>query len=73
LWKTHLEAATKAGHGGGDFFVLREFADAVIQNRPPLIDVYDAVTWSSITPLSQQSIAQGNAPIQVPDFKNINA
>ncbi len=73
LWKTHLEAATKAGHGGGDFFVLREFADAVIENRPPLIDVYDAVTWSSITPLSQQSIAQGNAPIQVPDFKNINA
>lgn len=70
LWKTHLESAAKAGHGGGDFFVLREFASAVIEGRPPLIDVYDAVTWSSLTPLSQLSIERHNAPVDVPDFKS---
>lgn len=69
LWREHLEAASSAGHGGGDFFVLREFANAVIESRPPLIDVYDAVTWSSISPLSQLSIRQGNASVEVPDFK----
>lgn len=69
LWREHLEAAQGAGHGGGDYFVLREFANAVIEGRHPLIDVYDAVTWSSISPLSQLSIRNGNASVEVPDFK----
>lgn len=29
LWKAHRPAAEKAGHGGGDFFVLREFLSAI--------------------------------------------
>jgi len=69
LWKEHRESAEKAGHGGGDFFILREFASAIAEERLPLIDVYDAVTWSSITPLSLESIARGNAPVVVPNFK----
>jgi len=68
LWREHREEATKCGHGGGDFFMLREFAAAITENRPPLIDVYDAVTWSSITPLSVQSIAANGASVAVPDF-----
>ncbi|HVF10747.1 MAG TPA: Gfo/Idh/MocA family oxidoreductase [Abditibacteriaceae bacterium] len=70
LWRRSAEEAAKAGHGGGDYFILREFADAIIENRPPLIDVYDAVTWSSITPLSAISMEHNNAPVAVPDFKN---
>jgi len=69
LWRARGEEATQAGHGGGDFFVLREFADAVIAGRAPYVDVYDAVTWSSLTPLSALSINRGNAPVEVPDFK----
>lgn len=69
LWRKHLQEASKAGHGGGDFFVLGEFIDAIIENRPPLFDVYDAVTWSAIAPLSQRSIENSNAPIDVPVFK----
>jgi predicted dehydrogenase len=69
LWREHLAAASKAGHGGGDYFVLREFAAAVREGRAPYVDVYDAVTWSSITPLSMMSIDQNNASIEVPDFK----
>jgi predicted dehydrogenase len=69
LWKAHLENASKAGHGGGDYFTLREFAAAVREDRPPMIDVYDAVTWSSITPLSMLSIDRNNAAVEVPDFK----
>lgn len=69
LWREHLEDAEKAGHGGGDFFVLREFASAVNEKRAPMIDVYDAVTWSCITPLSMQSIDNNNNTIEVPNFK----
>lgn len=69
LWKEHMASAAKAGHGGGDYFTLREFAAAVREERLPMIDVYDAVTWSSITPLSMQSIDGNNCAVEVPDFK----
>jgi predicted dehydrogenase len=69
LWKAHFEDAQRAGHGGGDYFTLREFAAAVREGRPPMVDVYDAVTWSSITPLSMISIDNNNNAVEVPDFK----
>jgi len=69
LWREHLLDAEKAGHGGGDFFVLREFAAAIREERAPMIDVYDAVTWSCITPLSMKSIDENNGAVEVPDFK----
>lgn len=67
-WRQWLSVAQEAGHGGGDFFVIDEFADAVRQKRTPDIDVYDAVTWSSVFPLSVQSIALGGRPIEFPEF-----
>ena len=67
-WKKHGEQAGKAGHGGGDFFVLEDFSDAIINRRLPAIDVYDAVTWSCITPLSVQNVLKNGIPLDVPDF-----
>lgn len=72
LWDEHLAEATEAGHGGGDFFVLDEFVQAIRAGRKPAIDVYDAVTWSCVAPLSAQSVAAGGAPVAFPDFA-INA
>jgi len=37
-------------------------------NATPPIDVYDAATWLSITPLSEQSVALGSQPMPIPDF-----
>ncbi len=71
LWKAGRAQAEGAGHGGGDYFIFREFVSAVEEGRPPMIDVYDAVTWSSLTPLSQESIARGNAPVGVPNFRGV--
>ena len=68
-WKKHRAAAEKAGHGGGDFFVLEDFADAIVNKRLPAIDVYDAVTWSSIAPLSMESVIKKGATLEVPDFR----
>lgn len=69
LWREFGEVALSCGHGGADYFVLREFASAIIEQRPPFVDVYDAVAWSCISPLSTQSIAQGGAPVEIPNFK----
>ncbi|HYF48430.1 MAG TPA: gfo/Idh/MocA family oxidoreductase, partial [Planctomycetota bacterium] len=67
-WKEYGEKAKKAGHGGGDFFVLDDFADAILNKKLPPIDVYDAVTWSCITPLSAQNVRNNGVPAEVPDF-----
>jgi predicted dehydrogenase len=67
-WKAHQAEAEKAGHGGGDFFVIEDFADAIINKTHPAIDVYDAVTWSCIAPLSAQNVLRNGQPLDVPDF-----
>jgi Oxidoreductase family, NAD-binding Rossmann fold len=68
LWKTHAQSAENAGHGGIDYFVLRAFIESIKRKVSPPIDVYDAAVWSAISPLSEQSIAKGSAPIEIPDF-----
>lgn len=68
LWKGYAADATGAGHGGMDFFVIHAFIEALKRGEPMPIDVYDAVAWSAITPLSEQSIAAGNRTLDFPDF-----
>lgn len=68
LWKRHAQTAENAGHGGIDFFVLRGFIEAVKAKGPVPIDVYDAAVWSAISPLSEESIAGGSKPVEIPDF-----
>lgn len=68
LWREWSDDALAAGHGGGDYFVIREFATAVATGRRPAVDVYDAVTWSCVAPLSAESIAGGGVPVPFPDF-----
>lgn len=67
-WKKHGEQAKSAGHGGGDFFELEDFADAILNKKLPAIDVYDAATWSCITPLSAINVQKKGEPLDVPDF-----
>lgn len=68
LWKKYEGAAAGAGHGGMDFFVIHAFVEALKADAPMPIDIYDAVAWSAITPLSEQSIAQGFQTLDFPDF-----
>ncbi len=68
LWKEFGEVALASGHGGADYFVLREFACAIRERRAPVIDIYDALAWSAVTPLSARSLAEGGAPVEFPRF-----
>ncbi len=58
-----------AGHGGGDFFVIREFFNCIRENRPHQFDVYFATAMASVAILSHRSIMEGNVPFDVPDFR----
>jgi predicted dehydrogenase len=68
LWKRWSTSTEGAGHGGMDFFVLHAFIESVKRKTATPMDVYDAVAWSAITPLSEQSIALGNETVNFPDF-----
>jgi predicted dehydrogenase len=68
-WRERGAVARAAGHGGGDYFVVEDFVRAVRDGTPPAVDVYDAVTWSSVFPLSVESVAKGGQPVAMPDFR----
>ena len=63
-----LEEGMAGGHGGMDELMLRSFFDAVQSGEEMPIDVYDAASWMVITCLSEQSIANGGMPVDIPDF-----
>ncbi|MEX6384426.1 hypothetical protein AB6F61_16095 [Providencia hangzhouensis] len=43
-----------------DWFVIHAFVEALKAKAPMPIDIYDALAWSAITPLSAELIAEGN-------------
>ena len=67
-WREDSEKAASAGHGGIDYYVLRDFFESVKNKKHPPIDVYDAAAWSAISELSEMSIAGGGIPVDFPDF-----
>lgn len=69
LWKKMGKLAKKAGgHGGMDFLLQWRLIDCLRRGLPMDIDVYDAALWSSITSLSEWSVANRSNSIDVPDF-----
>ncbi len=56
------------GHGGMDFLMDWRTIDCLRNGLPLDLDVYDAALWSSIAPLSEQSVANRSKSIDVPDF-----
>lgn len=56
------------GHGGMDFIMDWRLIDCLRNGLPLDQDVYDAALWSSITPLSEQSISNRSNSVDVPDF-----
>lgn len=68
LWKKYGPSAEESGHGGMDFFVIHAFIEALKRREPMPIDIYDALAWSAITPLSEMSIADSNKTLDFPDF-----
>lgn len=67
-WKQMSEEGKKSGHGGMDGVEFRAFVKALREGGEMPIDVYDMAAWMSITYLSEQSIQNGGAPQNVPDF-----
>jgi hypothetical protein len=56
------------GHGGMDTIMDWRLGDCLRNGLPLEIDVYDAALWSAIAPLTEQSVANRSASVDIPDF-----
>lgn len=68
VWKKFIEDGIQGSHDGMDWLEFKAFFDCIEKDEPMPIDVYDAASWMVITALSEMSIAQGGAPVSIPDF-----
>ncbi len=68
LWTTQGDKARGAGHGGMDYIEDFRLIEALRHGRPLDMDVYDAVAWSVVTPLSERSVSSRSRAVEFPDF-----
>ena len=68
LWQRWSKETAGAGHGGMDFFVIHALVESIKHKTATPLDVYDAATWSAISPLSEKSIDLGCKTVEFPDF-----
>jgi predicted dehydrogenase len=69
LWKQlQTQARQSGGHGGMDYVMNWRLIQCLREGLPLDLTVYDAAAWSSIVPLSIESVSKGSAPVAVPDF-----
>ncbi len=63
------EEQKKAGHNGGDFFIVEDFINAIRTNTQPELDVYKACEWTAVGLLSSLSVTNGGKTMKVPNFR----
>jgi predicted dehydrogenase len=66
-WRDVTPEALAAGHGGSDYFCVRDFARAILTGQPVPIDVYRALDYTLPGLVSERSILQDGTPLPVPD------
>lgn len=68
VWQRFTQEGVKGGHGGMDWLIFDSYFESLRNGDAPAIDTYDTASWMAITPLSEISIMNGGAPIDIPDF-----
>jgi mycothiol synthase len=69
IWRNPPEAARRAGHGGGDYFEVLDFINAVRGVAPCPIGIHEAMDMTLPGLASQQSILEGGRWVWVPDSR----
>ena len=66
----HDEVASKAGHGGSDFYSIYHFVEYLSGNEnADIIDVYEAADMFLPGIFAYRSILAGGVPMEIPNFR----
>ena len=68
-WQPGDPRATSTGHGGKDYYPMKEFVDHVLDGTPVTVGVYRAAELAGAAVVAGQSADQGSVPMAVPDFR----
>ncbi|MHB9033859.1 MAG: Gfo/Idh/MocA family protein [Anaerolineae bacterium] len=68
-YRIQEETAVKAGHGGGDFYELLDFSEAILGKKLPTVGLHEAMDLTLAGLVSQQSVAEGGRWLPVPDSR----
>jgi len=68
-YKAGAEVASRAGHGGGDYFEVVDFVSAIRGERLCPIGIHEAMDMTLPGLVSQQSIREGRRWMDVPDSR----
>lgn len=68
-YRNATEEQLKAGHNGGDFFIVEDFINAIRTNTQPELNVYKACEWTAVGLLSEISVTNGGRTMEVPNFR----
>ena len=69
MWRNPSEEAKKSGHGGGDYFEILDFVNAIRGIIPIQIDIHEAMDMTLPGLVSQQSIRENGKWLDVPDSR----
>ncbi len=69
MWRRPPPEALRAGHGGGDYFEVLDFINAIQGKAPCPIGIHQAMDMTLPGLVSQQSIAEGGKWLPVPDSR----
>jgi predicted dehydrogenase len=61
--------ALASGHGGTDYYPIRSFIDAIVNDTTPALDVYRAAETAAPAILAALSAEQNSARLDVPNFR----
>ncbi len=62
------ELIKKAGHGGSDFLIVKDFLNSLHQGKQHPFDVYFATRMASVAILGHRSLLEYGKPYDIPDF-----
>ncbi|NLO05482.1 MAG: Gfo/Idh/MocA family oxidoreductase [candidate division WS1 bacterium] len=68
-WLNPPEEALQAGHGGGDYWEIHDFVDAIVSGSAPPIGIHEALDMTLAGLASQQSIAERGQWVAVEDSR----
>lgn len=68
-FRNATEEQIKAGHGGGDYFIVEDFINAIRTGIQPELDVYKACEWTAVGLLSSLSVVNNGKTLEVPNFR----
>lgn len=70
-WKTDMlpqPLRHNSGHDGSHTFITHEFIDALINNRSPKVNIYEAIAYTAPGIVAHQSALKGGEYMKVPGF-----